>query len=176
MNEEEIIRQRESWHAKYNKRRALVLFLEIIANLSWILYGLLLLNIQNLLIWFLYYIIFIFLFIPGFVYTLYDFVQSRSMSIRDRMKNVDAKTEDPEFTKTITKSIQSLFCFLVMLIIPVFFLLDFVDAYRLSSFFIAVFTLAIATLVGACWKMNTSWTNDFEESHSPLGLEDEYLQ
>jgi uncharacterized membrane protein YqjE len=96
------------------------------------------------------------------------------MSISERMKNVDAETEDPEFNRTITRSIQFLFCFFALILIPIIALLDFVDAYRLSSFFIAVFTLVIATLVGACWKMNTSWTDDFDESHPPLRPEDEY--
>ena len=176
MDEEALIRRRESWQTKYNKRRALVLFLEIIASLYWIVYGFLLLNMLDPLIWFFYYIIFILLFIPGLVYTLYDFAKTRSMSLRDRMKNIDAETENPEFTQTITKSIQSLFCFLAVLLIPVFILLDFVDAYRLSSFFIAVFTLAIATLVGACWKMNTSWTKELEELNPPERPEDEYVQ
>ena len=174
VNERELLGRRESWQSKYNRRRALVLFLEIIANLYWILYGLYFSNMFDFLMWLFYLIIFILCFIPGIVFILYDFLTTRNMSIADRMKNIDAETEDPEFTKTITKSTQFLFCFLVLIIIPSFVLLDFVEAYQLSSFFIAIFTLAIATLVGACWKMNTSWANDFNITHRPLKPEDEY--
>ena len=174
VDERELLRRRESWQKKYNKRQALVLFLEIVANLYWILYGWYFSDMFDFLMWFFYYIIFILCFIPGLVFVLYEFIKTRNMSVSDRMKNIDAETEDSEFTKTITKSTQFLFCFLVLILIPTFSLLDFVDAYRLSSFFIALFTLAIATLVGACWKMNTSWKNDFEEYHPTSTPEDEY--
>ena len=174
INERELLRRRESWQSKYNRRRAFVLFLEVIANLFWISYGLYFYNIFDFIMWLLYLIIFILCFIPGLVFILYDFVISRSMSIAERMKNIDAETEDPEFTKTITKATQFLFCFLLLIVIPSFSLLNFIEAYQLSTFFIAIFTLAIATLVGACWKLNTSWTNDFDITHPPFRPEDEY--
>ena len=174
VDERELLRRRESWQKKYNKRQALVLFLEIVANLYWILYGWYFSDMFDFLMWLFYYIIFILCFIPGFVFVLYDFIKTRNMSVSDRMKNIDAETEDSEFTNTITKSILFLFCFLLLILISAFSMLDFVDAYQLTSLFIAIFTLAIATLVGACWKMNTSWTNDFGESYHPLRPEDEY--
>ena len=121
VNERELLGRRESWQSKYNRRRALVLFLEIIANLYWILYGLYFSGIFDFLMWSFYLIIFFLCFIPGLVFILYDFVRTRSMSIAERMKNISAETEDPEFTKTITKSTQFLFCFLLLIVSPHFF-------------------------------------------------------
>jgi hypothetical protein len=162
LDEKELLRKRRDWQKRYDKRRVLVLILEIVANLFWIAFGILSANELEFQIWLLYYISFAILFFPGIGFVVCDYYKTKKMKLIERIPNMDAEKEDLEFTKTIIKSSQFLTCFLILIIIPAFILLDLVGAFQWSFFFIAIFTLAIATLAGACWRMNTSWKDGSE--------------
>lgn len=159
MDEGEFLRKARAWQLRYDKRRILVFLLQSIAITFWIVYGILSVNMLDLLMWIGYCVAFIVLFLPGLVFILYDIYKTRNTKMIDRMQNPEPKPEDPDFTRLILKSSGFLTFFMMLVIIPAFFLVTLLEAFQWTFFFAAIFILAIATLTGACWKVNTSWTD-----------------
>jgi cation transport ATPase len=148
------------WQRRSDRRRQIVLLLELFATSCWLLYGILGFDALESWMWILYYVFLIVLFLPGLLYVIHDIIRTRKMSAFDRAPSKDAEKENPEFTKTITNASSFLVCFMTLCILPSFYFLTMIDAFRWTTFFVGLFVLVIATLAGACWKVNTSWPKE----------------
>ena len=158
MSEEAYLGKRPEWLRRYDRRRLVVLCLELVAITCWIVYGVSAFDRFDLVLFAVYAAMYLLLFLPGILYIAYDVLKTRQMSVFERYNLMSAEPEDDEFTKVILRACLFLLVFYLIVIVPAFLLLNPFDAYLWTLFMTGIITLTIATLLGAQWKLNTSYS------------------